>query len=177
MLKIWRKIKEEYSEKLNFDKFIKIQAEGIFWKNFRKSQGKFKGIFKKLLKKISGNFVKIYQNSLKLFSKSTWISSNYPKFLKFSEKQVQNMNKFSLKFTKALFVIYLSFLKIFSKIFKISAKFSRIFLWFFFRNFNKYYLKLTLFPNFRFIFWPVQLLLFHQISTFSQSFNQNFHYC
>ncbi len=47
--------------------------------------------------------------------------------LKFSKKEVQNFNKFFLKFTQILFIIYHNSLKMFSKIFKISAKFFLIF--------------------------------------------------
>ncbi len=70
---------------------------------------------------------------LRLFLTLFWISSNYYTFLKFSEKQVQNFNKFFIKFTQILFIIYSIFLTIFSKIFEYSSNF--------FQNFKKYYSK------------------------------------
>ncbi len=83
------------------------------------------------------------------FSTLIWILSNYQTLLQFSKKEVQNLNTVFVKFTQVLFIIYPSFLKIFSRIFKISPNFFWIFLQFFFQNFNKYYSKLILFLNLR----------------------------
>ncbi len=116
----------------------------------------------KTVKNCSGNFIQIYQYLFELFLTLTWISPNYQSSLKFSENQVQNFNHFFEKFTQIVFIIYSSFLEIVLKFFKISAKLFRIFVQFFFQNFNKYYWKLILFSNFCFIFWtfPQPLLKF-----------------
>ncbi len=59
------------------DFLIKLE---LISENFGKSRAKFKENCKNYWE----NFVKIYQYLLKLFSTTTWISSNYPTFLKFS---------------------------------------------------------------------------------------------
>ncbi len=77
-----------------------------------------------------------------MFSTPTWILSNYQTFLKFPIKRVKNFNKFLVKFTEILFIIYSSFLQIFLDFqnFQFSEYFTN-----FFQNFNKYYLKLIFF--------------------------------
>ncbi len=95
-----------------------------------------------------------------------YVFASYQTFLKFSEKQAQNSNKFFVKFTKLLFIIYLSFLKIFYKIFKISAKFFFIFLQFFFQDFIEYQSKLMLFSNLRCIFSTVPQFFIDILSCF-----------
>ncbi len=53
-----------------------------------------------------------------MFSLPTWISSNCQTSLKFSEKQVQNFNKFFLKFTQIVFTTWPRFFKNFFKYFQ-----------------------------------------------------------
>ncbi len=72
--------------------------------------------------------------------------------------------------TPQLHQIYPSFLKIFSKIFKISTKFFPIFLLISFQNFNKYYSKLILFSNFCNTFSTVPQFLIDTLSSFWQNF-------
>ncbi len=87
----------------------------------------------------------------KAFSTPTWISSNFQIFLKFSERQVQHFKVFCKIYTNS-FIIY-RFLKHFPNNFEVSSKLFQIFLWFFFQNFNKYYLKLKTNTFFKFLLY------------------------
>ncbi len=75
-------------------------------KNFSENFKKYLTETLETVKKCSGNFGEIYQYLFKLFSIPTWISSNYQLFLKIFEKQAQNFNKFFVKFTRILFIIF-----------------------------------------------------------------------
>ncbi len=127
---------------INFDEFVQnfLKIFSTVFTIFLKFFLRFSEIFSKTTLSLYfyESIVQIYQNLLKWFSTPTWISSkNYQTFLKLFEKQAQNFDKFSVKFThilsiicsrflKILYIIYSSFLKVFFY-FKISAKFLRIF--------------------------------------------------
>ncbi len=102
------------------------------YKNFLKT---FLTVFKvslKFFQKLPSGYIFINCTNLLKFVKIVFDTYlNFIKlsnFLIFSRKQVRNFNKFSVKFTQILFIIYPRFIKIFSKIFKISVKCFQIFL-------------------------------------------------
>ncbi len=103
---------------INFDKFVQNlwKIYSTVFIIFLKFCLRFSEIFSKTT--LSLYFyewiVQIYQNLLKLLSTPSWNSSTYLTFLKLSEKQIQNINKFSVKFTHILSIIYSSLSKILS---------------------------------------------------------------
>ncbi len=100
-------------------------------------------------------------NYLSVFCQN-FLKSKY----KFSISILYNLHKF-------LFIIYPSFLKIFSKIFKISTTFfQRLFLYFFFQTFNKHYSNLIFLYNF--VIFSQQFLRY--LLTFYQAFCKFLHF-
>ncbi len=139
-----------------FDKFVQSFPK-IFSKVFRiflKFSFRFSEIFSKTIPCLY--FYELCK-FIKIDSTLTWISSIYQTFLKLSEKQVQNFNKFFVKFTQILSIINSSFFKILSIIYSSLSifffnlqHFCEVFLiipLIVFQNFNKYYSKLFISKN------------------------------
>ncbi len=106
-----------------------------------------------------------------MFSIPIWISSNYQTLLQFSEKQVKNLNKFFVKYTQILFIIYLSFLKIFSKIFRISPNFLQLFPLMFSSKSQQILLKTNTFLKFLLYFLDSSPVLYWHFIKFFPNFS------